>query len=198
MKRISDIVLSLLGIILLSPFIVLFSLLIKLGSRGPVFYRGLRAGRDFKPFRMLKFRTMVVNAEMLGGPSTRAGDPRVTPIGAFLRRYKLDEIPQLFNVLAGDMSLVGPRPEVMEYANLYTEEEKIVYAVRPGITDYASLWNIDEAEALKDAKTPEETEALYLKKIRPEKVRLQMQYVKEQSFGTDMKILFRTLAKLFA
>ena len=141
---------------------------------------------------------MVVNAEDIDGPSTREGDPRVTKIGAFLRRFKLDELPQLFNVIHGEMSLVGPRPEVLEYAELYKDRpEEIVYSVKPGMTDYASILDINEGEILKDAKTTEETEKIYLEKIRPEKVRLQMKYIKEMSFWTDIKIIFLTFKKIF-
>lgn len=139
---------------------------------------------------------MVINAEKIGGPSTREEDPRITKIGKFLRKYKLDELPQLINVFKGEISLVGPRPEVPEYADLYQGDEEIVYSIKPGMTDYASLWNIDEGGALKDAKDTEETEKIYLEKIRPEKVRLQMKYVKEMSLWTDVKIIFKTLFKM--
>jgi len=196
LKRLFDIFFSGLGLLILSPFFLVVALIIKFTSPGPVFYRGVRVGKDFKEFKIYKFRSMVANAEKIGGPSTREGDPRLTKIGKFLRKYKLDELPQLINVFKGEMSLVGPRPEVPEYAKLYQGEEKIIYSVKPGITDYASLWDINEAEILKDAKTFEETEKIYLEKIRPEKVRLQMKYVKEKSFLTDLKILWRTLLNL--
>ena len=196
-KRLFDIIFSSLGLLILSPILITFAIIIKLTSPGPVFYRGVRAGKDFKEFKIYKFRTMVVNAEEIGGPSTREGDPRVTKIGRFLRKYKLDESPQLINVFKGEMSLVGPRPEVLEYAKLYQGEEKIVYTIKPGMTDHASLWDINEAEILKDAKTFEETEKIYLEKIRPEKVHLQMKYVKEMSLWTDIKILWRMFLKLF-
>ncbi len=195
-KRIFDIFFSGLGLLILSPLLIIFALIIKLTSAGSVFYRGIRIGKNFRPFRIFKFRTMVINAEKIGGPSTREEDPRLTKIGKFLRKYKLDELPQLINVFKGEMSSVGPRPEVPEYANLYHGEEKIVYTIKPGMTDYASLWNIDEGGALKNAKNTEETEEIYLKKIRPEKVRLQMKYVKEMSIWTDIKIIFLTLKKL--
>ena len=185
------------GLLILSPFFLVVAIIIKMTSPGPVFYRGVRVGKDFKEFKIYKFRTMIVGADKIGGPSTREGDPRVTKIGRFLRRHKLDELPQLINVLKGEMSLVGPRPEVPEYAKLYQGEEKIVFSVRPGMTDYSSLWDINEAEILKDAKTFEETEKIYLEKIRPEKVRLQMKYIKEMSFLTDLKIIWRTLLKIF-
>lgn len=196
-KRLFDLVLSAVGLILLSPFLIAFALWIKLDSPGPVFYRGVRAGKNFKPFRIYKFRSMVVNAEQIGGPSTPGDDPRLTKSGKFLRAYKLDEVPQLINILKGEMSLVGPRPEVMEYAKLYTGEEKIVYSIKPGMTDYASLWNIDEGAVLAGAKTTEEAEKKYLEEIRPEKVRLQMKYVKEMSLWTDVKIFWLTLKSIF-
>jgi lipopolysaccharide/colanic/teichoic acid biosynthesis glycosyltransferase len=197
LKRFFDIIFSFLGLLILSPFFLVVAIIIKMTSPGPVFYRGVRVGKDFKEFKIYKFRTMIVGADKIGGPSTREGDPRVTKIGRFLRRHKLDELPQLINVLKGEMSLVGPRPEVPEYAKLYQGEEKIVFSVRPGMTDYSSLWDINEAEILKDAKTFEETEKIYLEKIRPEKVRLQMKYIKEMSFLTDLKIIWRTLLKIF-
>ncbi|MEX2033462.1 MAG: sugar transferase, partial [Candidatus Colwellbacteria bacterium] len=144
LKRLFDLIFSAIGLFLLSPLLIIFVIWIKLGSPGPVFYRGVRAGKNFKPFRIYKFRSMVMNAEQIGGPSTPEDDARVTKPGRFLRRFKLDELPQLINVFKGEMSLVGPRPEVLRYANLYKGEEKIVYTVKPGMTDYASLWNIDE------------------------------------------------------
>ena len=192
-KRLFDLFFSLIGVIILSPLLLVLAILIKISSPGPVFYRGIRAGKNGKNFKIFKFRTMVVNAEKMSGPSTALDDPRLTRIGKFLRKWKLDELPQLFNVIKGDMSLVGPRPEVLEYANLYQGEEKIVYRVKPGITDFASLWDIHEEEVLKGSPDPEKT---YLEKIRPEKVRLQMKYVKEMSFWTDIKIIWRTFLKL--
>lgn len=197
-KKIFDLFFALPGLIVLSPFLILIAILIKANSPGPVFYRGTRMGKDFKPFRIFKFRTMAANAEAVGGPSTPEDDPRVTKIGKFLRRFKLDELPQLLNVLKGEMSLVGPRPEVPEYARLYKgKPEEIVYTVKPGVTDYASLWNIQEGEILKGAKNTEEAERMYLEKIRPEKIRLQMKYVKEMSLWTDIKIILLTFKKIF-
>ncbi len=197
LKRLFDLTLSGFGLILLSPFFIAFALWVGFDSPGPVFYRGVRASKNFKPFRIYKFRSMVVNAEAIGGPSTPGDDSRVTKSGRFLRRFKLDELPQLINVFKGEMSLVGPRPEVMEYASLYTGEEKIVYSIKPGMTDYASLWNIDEGAVLAGAKTTEEAEQKYLTEIRPEKVRLQMKYVKEMSFWTDLKIFLLTVKNIF-
>lgn len=195
-KRAFDIFFSLLGLILLSPFLVIIALIIKVQSPGPVFYRGSRVGRNFKPFMIFKFRSMVVDAEKKGGPSTRQGDPRITHIGHFMRRYKIDELPQLMNVLIGEMSLVGPRPEVHEYAKLYHGETKKIYELRPGMTDYASLWNFHEEQMLARAKNTEEAEHIYLTAIRPHKVELQMKYYREMSLLTDLKIIFKTISRL--
>lgn len=193
LKRLFDIVFSFIGLVILSPLYLFIAILIKLGSKGLVFYRGIRIGRFGKPFRIYKFRTLVADAERIGGPSTADDDPRVTRVGKFIRRYKLDELPQLIDVLRGKMSLVGPRPEVPFYVNMFTKEEKIILSLRPGITDWASLWNPDEGKVLAGSKDPEKT---YMEKIRPEKIRLQLKYVKEQSFATDLRILLQTLNKL--
>ena len=192
-KRFLDISLSVLGLLVLLPLLVVLSILIKLEDGGPVFYRGLRVGQHAKPFRIYKFRSMVVNAEKIGGPSTADGDQRVTKVGKFLRKYKLDELPQLLNVLAGEMSLVGPRPEVQRYVDLYTEGEKAILSVKPGITDWASIWNSDEGALLAGSPDPEKT---YLEKIRPHKIKLQLDYVRQQSFWTDIGILAQTLVTL--
>ena len=192
-KRLFDLFFSLIGVIVLSPLLLIIAILIKISSPGTVFYRGLRAGKDFKPFKIFKFRTMKAEAEKLGGPSTAGDDPRLTRIGKFLKKWKIDELPQLLNVIKGEISLVGPRPEVLEYAKLYQGEEKIVYTIKPGITDFASLWDVHEEEILKGSPDPEKT---YLEKIRPEKVKLQMKYVKEMSLYTDIKIIWRTFLKL--
>lgn len=175
---------------LLSPVLLTLAILIKHEDRGPVFYRGIRVGRYGKPFRIFKFRTMVVNAEKIGGPSTADDDPRITRTGRFIRKFKLDELPQLINVLKGEMSIVGPRPEVQHYVEMYTEEEKAILTVRPGITDWASIWNPDEGAILAGSPDPEKT---YMEKIRPEKLRLQLKYVREHSFWIDLKIIFITL-----
>ena len=163
---------------------------IKREDHGPVFYRGERVGLHGKPFRIFKFRTMVVDAEKLGASSTSDDDVRITKIGRFLRRYKLDELPQLINVLIGDMSLVGPRPEVKKFTDLYTDEEKMILTIRPGITDWASIWNPDEGAILAGSTDPDRD---YLEKIRPEKIRLQLKYVRERSFWTDLRIIILTL-----
>jgi lipopolysaccharide/colanic/teichoic acid biosynthesis glycosyltransferase len=169
---------------------VTIAILIKKEDGGPVFYRGVRVGRFGKLFRIFKFRTMVLNAEKLGGPSTADDDPRITKMGEFIRKFKLDELPQLMNVLKGEMSIVGPRPEVQMYVDMFTDEEKAILSVRPGITDWASIWNPDEGAILAGSPDPEKT---YMERIRPEKIRLQLKYVKERSFWNDLKIIAQTI-----
>jgi lipopolysaccharide/colanic/teichoic acid biosynthesis glycosyltransferase len=190
-KCLFDIVFSLLGLIITFPLFLIIALAIKLSSPGPVFYRGVRIGKDGKPFRIFKFRTMIVNAENLGGPSAADGDWRITKIGKILRKYKLDELPQFINVTKGEMSFVGPRPEVPFYVNMFTEEEKKILSVKPGITDWASLWNPDEGAILAVSPEPERT---YAEKIRPKKIHLQLEYIKKRSFWVDIKIILQTLA----
>jgi len=192
-KRLFDFCLSLVALIISSPFLLIIALMIKNGDGGPVYYRGERVGKGGLPFSIFKFRTMVVNADKIGGPSTPDDDPRITHIGKKLRKHKLDELPQLLNVLFGDMSLVGPRPEVKHYTDMFTAEEKTILRVRPGITDWASIWNPDEGSILAGATDPE---AAYLELIRPTKVRLQRKYVQEQTFTTDLLILWDTLMVL--
>lgn len=164
LKRFFDIVASLFGLILLSPVLIVIGLLIRGEGSGPSFYRGVRVGRDGKSFRIFKFRTMVVDADKVGGPSTSNDDPRITKVGKFIRKYNLDELPQLINVLKGEMSFVGPRPEVKYYTDMYSEEEKVILNVRPGITDWASVWNPDEGALLAGSDDPDK---LYLEEIRP-------------------------------
>lgn len=190
LKRSFDMAFSLIGVIAVSPLFTLISIWIKLDSPGPVFYRGARVGLHGKPFRIYKFRSMVINADRIGGPSTAGDDPRITRSGKFIRKYKLDELPQLINVLKGEMSLVGPRPEVQMYVDMFTEEEKAILGMRPGITDWASLWNPDEGAILAGSPDPEKT---YMEKLRPEKIRLQLLYARKQSFWVDIKILVATL-----
>jgi lipopolysaccharide/colanic/teichoic acid biosynthesis glycosyltransferase len=190
LKRLFDIVLSLFGLILISPVLVTLAIMIKKEDRGPVFYRGVRVGRFGKLFRIFKFRTMVVNAEKLGGPSTADDDARITKVGNFIRKFKLDELPQLINVLKGEMSIVGPRPEVQMYVDMFTEEERAILSVRPGITDWASIWNPDEGGILAGSLDPEKT---YMEKIRPEKIRLQLKYLRERSFWNDLKLIAQTI-----
>jgi len=190
MKRLFDVIASSAGLVVLLPLLAVLAIVLKRESTGPVFYRGLRAGRYGKPFRIFKFRTMVVNADKIGGPTSSADDPRITRVGNFLRRYKLDELPQLINVLKGEMSLVGPRPEVVQEVLLYTDEEKRLLEVRPGITDWASIRFRNEGEILRGSDDPHQA---YREKIRPEKIRLGLEYVRCHSFMTDCKIILRTL-----
>lgn len=190
LKRFIDIVLSSAALIILLPLMVVIAILIKLDSPGPIFFRGLRVGRYSEPFKIYKFRTMVINADKLGGPSTPADDPRLTKIGKILRKYNLDELPQFINVLKGDMSIVGPRPEVPQYVEMFTDEEKEILNLRPGITDWASIWNPDEGFILAGSDDPEK---IYLEKIWPEKHRLELEYVRNFSLWTDIKIILLTL-----
>jgi lipopolysaccharide/colanic/teichoic acid biosynthesis glycosyltransferase len=195
MKRITDVILAAFGLIVLSPVMLALAALIKLDSTGPVFYRGMRAGRFGRPFRIFKFRTMVTDAEKLGGASTPEDDPRVTRTGRFLRKHKLDELPQILNVIAGEMSLVGPRPQVLWAVERYTEEEKSILRVRPGVTDLASVKFRNEGEILKDSADPDRD---YFEKIHPEKMRLSLEYVRTQSFWLDCKIIWKTLSAIVA
>jgi len=189
-KRIFDYCVALLAIVLLAPMLTTIALMIKREDGGPVFFHGERIGRYGIPFRIFKFRTMVVNADKMGGPSTPKNDPRITRIGRKLRKHKLDELPQLFNVLRGEMSIVGPRPEVKLYTDMYTDEEKAILRVRPGITDWASNWNSNEGAVLAGAVDPGK---VYMELIRPRKLELQLKYIKEQSFRNDLKIIYGTL-----
>jgi len=181
-------------LITLAPFMGVIAWLIKREDGGPVLYNGVRVGKDGKLFRMYKFRTMVPNADRIGGPSTAGDDPRLTRIGRVLRKYKLDELPQLVNVLKGEMSLVGPRPEVLEYVRMYTPAERAILTVRPGITDWASIRYRNEGEILRGSPDPELT---YMEKIRPGKIRLQLEYVRSHSLLGDLRILLATAKALF-
>ncbi|MBM3327678.1 MAG: sugar transferase [Calditrichaeota bacterium] len=194
-KRAFDFLVATLGLIFLMLPLLSLSLLIVFDNPGPVFYRGVRVGRFGKTFRIFKFRTMVVNAEQIGPSSTSENDPRITRVGRFLRRFKIDELPQLFNVWLGQMSFVGPRPEVQKFVDLYTEEEKLLINLRPGITDWASLNFPNEDEILK-AHTDEfpDADEAYTVYIRPEKIRLQLEYARKSSLITDIKIILKTIA----
>ncbi|MEI8201738.1 MAG: sugar transferase [Bacteroidota bacterium] len=194
MKRTFDIFSSLIGLIILSPVLIIVSLIIKFHDNGPVFYMAPRVGKYGKMFKMFKFRSMVINADKIGASSTTSSDVRITPIGKKLRKYKLDELPQLINVFIGEMSIVGPRPEVKYFTDMYTEEEKVILTVKPGITDWASVWNSDEGKILEGAEDPDKA---YMELIRPDKIRLQLKYVREKSFFNDIKIIFLTLRAVF-
>jgi lipopolysaccharide/colanic/teichoic acid biosynthesis glycosyltransferase len=193
-KRAFDCVTALAGLLCLWPLFVIVAALIKLDSEGSVFFRQVRVGRGFRPFWMYKFRTMVSDAARRGGPITYGDDPRITSIGACLRRTKIDELPQLINVLKGDMSIVGPRPEVPQYVECFREDYKEILKVRPGITDLASLKFRNEAELLGRSSNPDE---MYLRCILPEKVSLGKQYVREFSFSADLSLIFKTLTAVF-
>ncbi|TAK34806.1 MAG: sugar transferase [Chloroflexota bacterium] len=193
-KRLFDILASLLGLTVAAPLFVLIGMLIRRDSPGPILYRGIRAGKDGRPFAMLKFRTMVMNADQIGGPSTAADDPRLTRTGRWLRKYKLDELPQLINVLRGEMSLVGPRPEVLSEVEGYSANERTLLTVRPGITDWASMRFNDEGEILQGCSDPHQA---YLERIRPEKMRLGLEYVHTRSLLLDMQIVVQTVAAIF-
>ena len=193
LKRSFDIVVAAIALLVTSPIMLVASLLI-LGEDGwPIIYRGERIGRFGRPFAMLKFRTMVKNASMLGGTSSAADDPRITRAGRTLRKYKIDELPQLVNVLRGEMSIVGPRPQVRWAVELYTPEQRALLSVRPGITDYASICFRDEGELLRGSDDPDRD---YLDKIAPEKIRLGLEYVHNHSMLIDVKLILKTLAAL--
>lgn len=194
-KRCFDILCSLLGLVVLTPLFILIMILIKTTSKGPIFFRQIRAGQYGHEFLIHKFRTMVLDAENIGPQITIGHDPRITSIGQFLRRTKLDELPQLIDVLVGNMSLVGPRPEVLEYVNTYQKEIKdVVLSVRPGITDWASIKMIDENLLLASAQNPQQ---LYMDKILPQKLAYAVKYVNTRTFLTDLVIICITVSKIF-
>jgi lipopolysaccharide/colanic/teichoic acid biosynthesis glycosyltransferase len=192
-KRIFDIIASLVGLLILLPFFLIIALLILINSGFPVFYMQKRVGRANTDFGLLKFRTMKKNADKLGLLTVGGRDPRITAIGFYLRKYKLDELPQLMNVFIGDMSLVGPRPEVRKYVDLYSDEQKKVLLVKPGITDYASLEYFSENDLLAKSTDPEAT---YIKEIMPAKLDLNKKYISEMGLTTDLKIIFGTLKRI--
>ncbi len=191
--RLLDVVASGLGLVLLSPLFVLVALAIRLDTPGPVYYRAQRVGKDGKPFRLYKFRSMVANADRRGPGITATGDTRVTRVGRFLRRTKIDELPQLINVLRGDMSLVGPRPEDPRYVVLYTQEQRRVLSVRPGITSAASLAYRHEEQLLAGA----DWETTYRNRVLPDKLAIDLAYLDRRTVVSDLKLIFRTIAAVF-
>jgi len=193
MKRAFDIIVACLGLVLLSPLLLVVALLIKGDSPGPVFFKQERVGKGFRPFLIYKFRTMVHDAPRKGGPLTVGADPRITRVGRILRKTKLDELPQLLNVLKGDMSFVGPRPEVLQYVQLFQQDYEEILRVRPGITDLASLTYRHEAEVLGRAENPEEE---YIRRILPDKIRLAKEYLRRSSLFFDVTLICETLLKL--
>jgi lipopolysaccharide/colanic/teichoic acid biosynthesis glycosyltransferase len=192
-KRVFDVIVSIICLIVLFPLFTVIAIIIKTSDFGPVFYSAKRVGRNGNIFLMYKFRSMIVNAEKVGPSSAALSDARITPVGRFLRKYKIDELPQLINVLMGEMSIVGPRPEENKFTDLYSDEEKSILTLKPGITDWASIWNSNEAEILENSEDPDKT---YMEIIRPEKIRLQLVYVKNHNFFIDLKIIFLTIHKL--
>ncbi len=194
MKRMFDLIFSSIGLLSLQPLFVVTAILIKVDSPGPIFFRQERIGKDFRRFMIYKFRTMVVNAERKGLRITSGGDDRVTRVGRILRKFKIDELPQLFNVLKGDMSLVGPRPEVEEYVILYEEDYREILKRRPGITDVSSIMFREEEAVLKNQVDPE---GYYKKILLPEKIRLAKEYMQKASFSYDLKLVLNTLQRIF-
>jgi lipopolysaccharide/colanic/teichoic acid biosynthesis glycosyltransferase len=192
-KRTFDFVVALLGLILLAPLLLLVALLIKLDSPGPALFRQERIGKSFRPFRIYKFRTMVQDAPRSGGPITFGADPRITRLGRVLRKTKFDELPQLMNVLRGEMSVVGPRPEVRPYVDLFRADYEEILQVVPGITDLASVRYRNEAEILGQFEDPEEA---YVKHILPEKIKLAKAYVRRSSLFFDIALILKTFLKL--
>lgn len=196
MKRIFDIVFSIPGLILLSPFFVILAVLIKIDSPGPVFYRQKRAGKNGYIFEIYKFRTMILDADKTGALLTLAGDSRITSVGHWIRKYKLDELPQLINVLKGEMSLVGPRPEVLKYVQLYTPQQRTVLQLVPGITDPASIRYRNENEILAtliSEKVSNDSEHIYIHEIIPEKIRINLEYAANRTLWSDFKVILATI-----
>lgn len=193
MIRFFDFILSLVGLVVLAPIFIVLAIWIKIDSKGPVFYKQVRVGRNGIDFGLFKFRSMVVDADKKGLITVGGRDPRITRSGYFIRKYKLDELPQLINVLVGDMSLVGPRPEVRKYVDLYTDEQQKVLSVKPGITDYASIEYMDENEILGKSNDPEKT---YIEEIMPEKIKYNMKYINNKNLFEYFKIIFLTVLKI--
>jgi lipopolysaccharide/colanic/teichoic acid biosynthesis glycosyltransferase len=193
-KRTFDIIASFLGLVVVTPLLLLLAVVIKLDSPGPIFFRQERIGRGFRPFFIFKFRTMVQNLSDQGRLITVGDDPRITRVGRLLRKSKFDELPQLINVLKGDMSLVGPRPEVRRYVELFRKDYEQILKVRPGITDLASLKYHDEASVLERFENPE---AEYCNRILPDKISLSKEYVNKSSFLYDLALIVKTFPKIF-
>ena len=191
--RLLDIVLSLLGLLFLLPIFLILAVWIKFDSQGSIFFRQIRVGKDGKDFRIYKFRTMIVNAEKMGIITIGERDPRITNSGYFLRKYKLDELPQLINVLKGEMSFVGPRPEVRKYVEMYNQEQLKILTIKPGITDYASIEYINEDEILGKSLDPEKT---YIEEIMPQKIKYNMKYINNKTVIEYFKIIFLTIIKI--
>jgi lipopolysaccharide/colanic/teichoic acid biosynthesis glycosyltransferase len=188
-KRIFDCLFSCIGLIIISPIFILLSLLIALDSQGGIFYKQVRIGKNMRPFKLFKFRTMYANSDKKGLLTVGDNDNRITRVGYYLRKYKLDELPQLINVLMGEMSFVGPRPEVEKYVKLYNNEQQKVLSVKPGITDWASIRYVNESELLARSSEPEKT---YINEIMPAKLAINLEYVKQNNLLIDIKIILHT------
>ncbi len=194
LKRLFDILFSVIILIVLSPIFILVSLLIIIDNGFPIFYLQKRVGKNFQEFNLIKFRSMKKNADKKGLLTVGSNDNRITQIGYYLRKLKIDELPQFINVLKGEMSVVGPRPEVKKYVDLYTNEQKLVLSIKPGITDYASLKYIDENDILSQSENPEKT---YINKVMPEKLSINLEYIHHYNFWSDIKIIAQTFLKMF-
>ncbi len=193
MKRGFDLTTSAIGLLLLWPVLLIAAVLVKLTSRGPAFFRQQRMGRHFQPFDILKFRTMVVDADKRGAQITAGRDPRITTVGHFLRKTKIDELPQLINVFKGDMSFVGPRPEVPRYVEMFRDDYAELLTVRPGITDIASLKYRHESDLLGQSENPENT---YIREILPDKIALAKEYIRRSSILFDLQLIFKTVLRM--
>ena len=193
LKRIFDIISSLVVLTMGLPFFILIAFLIGIDSKGGVFFIQQRVGKNNRDFGLFKFRTMRSNSEKAGQITVGGKDPRITKIGYFLRKFKLDEFPQLLNVIQGDMSIIGPRPEVRRYVDMYSKEQLKVLSVRPGLSDFASIEYINENELLGQSDNPEKT---YIEEIMPAKLQLNLKYIEQKSFGTDIKLIFKTIGKI--
>ena len=195
MKRTFDVIAAVLGLIFLFPFFVFVAAWVNMESKGGIFYRQRRIGKNGQPFMLLKFRSMFVGSDKSSRITVGNRDSRITKSGQFIRKYKLDEFPQLVNVINGDMSIVGPRPEVEEYVKMYSEEQKKVLTVKPGISDFASIEYMDENELLAKSENPQKT---YIDEIMPLKLELNLKYIREQSLRTDLKIIMNTIIGIFS
>ena len=194
-KRLFDIFFSLFGLLILFPFLLIISLLILIDSKGGVFYLQTRVGKDGIDFKLFKFRTMQTNSDKKGLLTVGSKDSRITKIGYYLRKYKIDELPQLINVFSGTMSFVGPRPEVRKYVSLYNKEQQQILSVQPGITDYASLEYFNENDLLAKSENPEKT---YIEEIMPAKITLNKKYIANPGLNTDISIILKTIKKIFS
>jgi len=192
LKRIFDVVLSVIVLLVLSPLFIIIAILIVVDSRGGVFYKQIRVGKDGTEFGLLKFRSMTTDSDK-ASQITIGNDSRITKVGHFIRKYKIDEFPQLINIIIGDMSVVGPRPEVPKYVKMYDVSQRLVLQVKPGLTDFATVEYFDEQRLLGESESPHET---YIKEIMPAKLELNKKYIVERSFGTDLKIIMQTILKI--